>query len=856
MPKNSALSSQSHPAGQPVQPVEAGLIPGFASAGGKMGAQFRQTDWANTPLGAMSEWPQSLRTAVGIMLNSGHPMYVAWGPQLCFLYNDGYEQILGAKADHPELILGKPFHVVWADVWNEVKPMLDLALDGTSTWQQDYPFILNRNGYEEKTYVTFSCSPIHDESGKVAGVFCACMETTGKVIASQQRDHALKELTTSAEKLELATDLAELGLFDHDLLTDEVIWNAHTRRHFGLAAGAQVSPAMFPLAFHPDDHDRVLAETAAFFAASKEERYEVEYRTIGLDDGKERWLVARGRLLLDEAGKAARLVGTTMDITARQQVEQRLRLLDKISEVTRVAVDPTVIMMETTRLLGEYLGVTRVAYADLEPDNDCFTIRHDWTVPDAISTVGVYSLDLFGTRAAGNLRKGLTLQIFNVDQELAEQDGAAMFRQIGIQAIICCPLVKAGRLAAMMAVHQDRPRIWSADEVILVEAVVERCWAHIERVRAIDALREADRRKTEFLAMLAHELRNPLAPVRNGLEVLKLRADNPAMMSRIHAMMERQIGHMVHLIDDLLDIARIASGKVVLKKQHVELQQIITAAIETSMPLIEAAQHVLTVDMADGPFMLDADPVRMGQVISNLLSNAAKYTPARGEIRLSVSRHEEGVLLSVTDNGMGIPAESLPLIFEMFAQVGRNMDRAKGGLGIGLSLVRRLLDMHGGTVTACSEGAGKGSTFTVRLPLLVTTDTERQADAGGSMHQQPGRLRVLVVDDNVDAAESLSDLLEISGHQTAVAHHGDAALKLVTEFSPQVIFLDIGLPGLNGYELASIIRAMPAMQAATLVALTGWGTEDDRARSKAASFDYHLVKPATLEHIIAVLPKQ
>ena len=360
-------------------------------------------------------------------------------------------------------------------------------------------------------------------------------------------------------------------------------------------------------------------------------------------------------------------------------------------------------------------------------------------------------------------------------------------------------------------------------------------------------LAEADRRKTEFLATLAHELRNPLAPIRSGLGVLRLSGDNPAALLKVREMMERQVGHMVHLIDDLLDVARISGGKLELKRERASLKAILASAVETSAPLIEAARHRLDLDLPAADLLVDADVTRIAQVVANLLNNAAKYTPAGGRIGLALRADAGMAVIAVTDTGVGIPADSLSSVFDMFKQVDRHMGRAQGGLGIGLSLVRRLVEMHGGTVVAASGGAGEGSRFEVRLPLAPDGGMAGAPGSAGSAGTFPGQgLRILVVDDNVDAALTLAMILEAIGHTTQVAHDGVAALDAATGFMPQVAFLDIGMPGLNGYETASAMRRMPGLERITLVALTGWGTESDRLRSSDAGFDHHLTKPAQL----------
>jgi len=374
--------------------------------------------------------------------------------------------------------------------------------------------------------------------------------------------------------------------------------------------------------------------------------------------------------------------------------------------------------------------------------------------------------------------------------------------------------------------------------------------------RLADDLAESDRRKTEFLATLAHELRNPLAPIRNGLSVMRLGGDNPAAVARVREMMERQVGHMVHLIDDLLDIARISGDKLELKRQRSDLKTILASAVETSMPLIEAGGHTLTVDLPDDALTVDADVTRIAQVVANLLNNAAKYTPPRGRIRLALRRDGADAVIAVSDTGVGIAPGALDGVFDMFSQIGRTVDRAQGGLGIGLSLVRRLVEMHGGLVSADSGGANAGSVFTVRLPLAdggaaaapQATPRAPSADASG--------MKVLVVDDNVDAALTLSMILDACGYVTRVAHDGYAALAAVRDFLPRVAILDIGMPGMNGHDTARAMRAMPELRGMTLVALTGWGADSDRQNSKEAGFDHHLTKPvqlAVVEELLAGL---
>ena len=375
--------------------------------------------------------------------------------------------------------------------------------------------------------------------------------------------------------------------------------------------------------------------------------------------------------------------------------------------------------------------------------------------------------------------------------------------------------------------------------------------ANEELRRLAENLAEADRRKTEFLATLAHELRNPLAPIKNGLKILRLGGDINASTAKTREMMERQVNHMVHLVDDLLDISRISGGKIELKKESITIKELITSAVETSIPLIESGQHKLNINIQDDALSLYVDPNRIAQVISNLLNNAAKYTKPGGQIDLIAFVDANEVVLSVEDNGIGIPAKELCNIFEMFNQVERNMGHAQGGLGIGLTLVRQLIELHGGTIQASSM-ENVGSKFTVKLPLTNSghiLSSNKVADVAGNSKA----LRILVVDDNIDAANSLRALLEFGGHTLFVAHDGYEAIKMVRNHRPHVAFMDIGMPGMDGYEAAAEIRKLNEVSGITLVALTGWGADNDKNRSREAGFNNHLIKPASLEVIDSLL---
>jgi CheY-like chemotaxis protein len=375
-----------------------------------------------------------------------------------------------------------------------------------------------------------------------------------------------------------------------------------------------------------------------------------------------------------------------------------------------------------------------------------------------------------------------------------------------------------------------------------------------ERKQAEEALQEADRHKDKFLATLAHELRNPLAPIRNAAQILRMKEIDDPEARAARDMMDRQVRQMARLIEDLLDIGRIRQDKLRIRKEPVELAQVVEAAVEASRPWIQEAGHTLTIDLPPGPIHLHADPARLAQVLSNLLENAAKYTSKGGHIRLAAEPPGSEAVVSVRDNGIGIPAEYLPRVFEMFSQVGSPPEGSEGGLGIGLSLVRRLVELHGGRIEAHSEGAGRGSEFIVRLPAVGAPAIEKRLPA--KEHRpaaQVSNCRVLVVDDNKDAAESLAAMLRIMGNQVRVAHDGYQALEAAAVFQPEAILLDIGLPGLNGYEAARGLRELPGGTDTLLIAVTGWGQAEDAERSRAAGFDQHLVKPVDPDVVVELL---
>lgn len=428
-----------------------------------------------------------------------------------------------------------------------------------------------------------------------------------------------------------------------------------------------------------------------------------------------------------------------------------------------------------------------------------------------------------------------------------------------LHSALVVPLQARGRTLGILSVALGvSGRNYTADDLALARDLAGRAALAIDNARLYRDIQDGDRRKNEFLAMLAHELRNPLAPIRNAVQVLRkldLRDDD---LHWANDVITRQVEQMVRLVDDLLDISRITGGKIQLQREPVDIATVIARAVETSRPLIDARRHELSVTLPCEPLIVDADKVRLAQVLANLLNNAAKYTSDGGQIWLNVECAPDEVVFRVRDSGIGISKEMLSSVFDLFTQANHSLDRSQGGLGIGLTLVRRLVELHGGAVQALSDGANRGSEFVIRLPILaerfvagVPTNGQRHDNS-----ERPTR-RVFVVDDNEDSSRSLARLLRMNGHDVRIALDGPSALAELAEFTPDVVLLDIGLPGMDGFEVARAIRRMPGGDQVTLVALTGYGQDDDRRRSREAGFNQHMIKPIdfdALEAIFTSLP--
>jgi PAS domain S-box-containing protein len=508
------------------------------------------------------------------------------------------------------------------------------------------------------------------------------------------------------------------------------------------------------------------------------------------------------------------------DITKRKRAEEELRQQREWFQVTLSSIGDAVITTDTQgkvtflNPVGEMMTGWNLAEAFGQPLEKVFTIINEETREAARNPVEKV------------LREGTVVGLANHTaliskdgMETSIEDSAAPIRDA------------AGEISGAVMVFHDVT----------------------ERRRAERAMKEADKRKDEFIATLAHELRNPLAPIRSGLEILNLAGNDSVMAETARSMMDQALNQMVRLVDDLLDASRITTGKLQLRKERVELAAVVQSVVDTSRQMIDEQGHKLTVNLPAAPILLDADPTRLAQVFSNLLNNATKYSEAGGQIALSAETAGDQVIVRVTDKGIGIPAGHLGRIFEIFAQVDTALERSQGGLGIGLSLAKGVVEMHGGTVEARSDGLGMGSEFIVRLPITGAERRPEAAPDGDSKASAAAKRRILIVDDNPLGSKSTAMVLRKVGHEVATARDGIEGMENARSFRPDVILLDIALPRLNGFDTARRIRAQPWGKNIYLIAVTGYGQDEDRRRSREAGFDYHMVKPVDFSELKKVL---
>jgi PAS domain S-box-containing protein len=646
-------------------------------------------------------------------------------------------------------------------------------------------------------------------------VCCCGLKLSSNNSENTQLRAAEAALRDARARLEVTLRAAEIGTWTWNIPTNLVIADRNLARLFEVseseAAGAPFE--RYLAAIHPDDGARV-RETIRRCLDGISDFYECEYRILRTGGGV-RWVIARGNVERDPAGAPAALPGIVIDITERKLAENAVRDSADHLQLALAAAD-----------LGDW----------------------QWEAHSDVVLLSDRAADMFG------LPRGRTITWSRLRELLIGEDAERARRAV----------------EEALATHTDydveyrvqRPaggRCWIAargrglyTEAGAVAGMIGIVQDITARKQAEESLRDMDRRKDEFLATLAHELRNPLAPIRHAAQISRMPTATETQKRWSHDVIIRQVQHMSLLLDDLLDISRITRCTLELRPEPTDLAAAIDAAVETARPSIEVKRHRLYIDIPSEPVQLTADPLRLAQVLSNLLTNAAKYTDPDGEIALSARVEDGSVSIRVADTGIGISPETLPSVFEMFAQLHDGRDHSEGGLGIGLALSKGLVELHGGTLEARSRGAGLGSEFIVTLPHSVV----QQPKAPVHVEAPPSRAarrRVLIADDNRDGAESLAILLRVDGHDVSVVHDGAAALTALEHLRPEVALLDIGMPGLNGYEVAERVRRSALGNSVILVAITGWGQDSDKARAFEAGFDHHFTKPIEPDRITALL---
>jgi PAS domain S-box-containing protein len=782
------------PSGLLQSAAQQALTPTFLDGGGEMGALIRAHDWSGSALGPPARWPPALRTAVRLMLTTGHPMCIWWGADLACLHNDAYRE--SVAPERRAGALGRPARQVWSESWDLISPQIEQLMSGRgATWTVND--------------LTCSGSPIDDETapGGIGGVLVVC---------SKAPDALLRE---SEARFHTALTAGRMGSWETDHTTNTRHWSKEGMALFGLTlvdGRGQVGGAddEYVAALHPDD--RHLAQRFRELAA-RQDSFPAEYRIVK-SDGTTLWLSGRG-LVVERGpqGQALRLVSIMADATERKLAEEQLRT-------------------ERERL-GLALGAGQMGAYDLNIKDDVL-----WWSPETYALFGVDPERFVPSRES-------VLALIHPD----DREAFSRLRAHAIEQRR--PFVHEFRIR-----RADGTQAWlghRGQAEYDAEGNPLRSFGVAmditERKQVEEMLRDADRKKDHFIAVLAHELRNPLAPIRNAIHVLRQSGPADPTTTWCHDVIDRQVGQMARLLDDLLDMSRLSRGQLQLRSQPLSLATAIEQAIEIAQPLIDAGGHAFTVQMPPADWSLNGDLTRLAQVFSNILINAAKYTPPRGNIALSVEQQTGQAIVKVTDTGIGIGAEHLSQIFEIFGQVASALNRSQGGQGIGLSLAKGLVEMHGGTISARSPGVDQGSEFEVRLPLIPAMPRVDLPEAGiETAVRGEARYRILIADDLRDGSDSLALLLTAMGHLVEVAYDGEHALRLAEGSRPEVVLLDLGMPKVDGYEVCRQIRAAPWGGRMMLIAQTGWGQEDDRRRTHAAGFDHHVIKPVAPDALVAL----
>ncbi len=740
-----------------------------------------------------------------LIRTSTQPMGIGYPDGQMGLVNTAFEKLTGYSAE--ELQTSNWMDLLTPPEWREIERNKLIELESTGGFIRYEKEYIRKNG--ERVPVELMVNLKTDSDGKPEFYYAFVTDIT-------ERKRAERENSENEQRVLLATEATGVGIWEWNLINHTIRWDAQMFRIYGIAPTSDgiVEYATWSQYVLPEDlplQESIMQDTIRGLGHNSR-----KFRIRRHDDGKCRHIQAVETVRLSDQGRVEWLVGTNLDVTeqtlaeiAQNESEERWRFA----------------------LQAANLGAWELNFAE---NTIWHSLRYD---------------QIFGYEKPPEWSYEIFLQhVLEEDRMLVDnyiQDSIAKHQVWSLE----CRIRRADgqiRWILIQSKYHDMKNGRFERAFGLVEDITER--KMVEQMT-----KDAARRKDEFLAMLAHELRNPLASICNAVEVMKLAHADFSRVNWGIDIIERQVKHLIRLVDDLLDVSRIKQGLVVLKTESLEIRDFVLPAVETCQPLIESRNQVFSLTLPAEFFWVMGDRIRLAQILSNLLNNACKYTPEGGHIKLSVEAFEDSICIRVTDNGDGIDQNSLAHLFDLFYQVDHNLDRAQGGLGIGLSLVQSLVEKHGGVVQAFSAGRGQGSEFVVRLPRLAQP-IKSTADAITQIAPRLNKnLRILLVDDNPDVAESLALLLEIDGHQVLIANDGQAALEIARVEKPNVILLDIGLPGMNGYSVAKALRETSEHKRTLLVAVTGYGQPDDLEKSRASGFDKHLVKPTDIEIVRQLL---
>lgn len=718
-------------------------------------------------------------------------------------------------------------------------PVAKVLEKGIAVGMANHSVLVAKDGTERP--IDDSATPIHDAQGNIKGIIFVFRDVT----ARRKAESTLRETSVFLKGI-IASTRECIQTLD---LQGRLLWMNPYGQHLMQIDNLELLRYQSVSADWPGEAQAAMQDAVTRAKNRDVATFEAYYPTA---KGVQKWWEVTVSPIVGARGEPIQLLVISRNITERKRAEQSARFLsdatEKLAELTDHTSTVQKVVSTIVPSIADWCAVDllqpdgsfqRVAVAHAQPPG---SVEAQKPVTNYVSRPsplhGISKVLLTGEPTLVEEISDTTVESFAQDDEQLR-----MLRKLGLKSYICVPLLLRGKvLGALTFASVGFRSSYDNADLRFAQELAHHVSVAVENAKLYQALQEAGQRKDEFLATLAHELRNPLAPLRNGLEIMRNTGTTPATVEQVRGMMERQLTQMVRLVDDLLDVSRITSGKFDLRKERTTLKQLVNAALEHMRTALEADHH-FSVAIPEEEIYLNADPARLSQALTNLLDNAAKYTPSGGRILLTAQRVANTVTIIVRDNGIGIPPGMLSKVFDMFTQADSSIEKTRGGLGVGLTLVKRLVEMHGGSVEARSAGVGQGSSFVVRLPVSAEGEQPAVKAAQEKTAAAAGQRRIVVVDDNVDSATSLATILKLMGHHVHVAYDGPRALAVILEHRPQLVFLDIGLPGMSGYEVAKRVRADAALKHIYLIALSGYGTDQDKQRSRESGFDLHVVKP-------------